>query len=675
MLKLILLIISHIIIFTAYGADCSKLSDYFEEMQNAMATQDCNTLNDLNEKFEVLKNCESGGAMVKTVALPMVDGMIKEWNCTPSKKALLEFPEGIFVTELLNEFKNNAYDAREKYKNEITLNGYIRAIGNQFADFDYIVLGGKEMFFLEGVFLKNINSDLLLYLSVGDKFTVKGILSEKIHQGVSFNVSQIITNIKKYELAPLNSSKQNPIDVFRIFEEKNKNEIRAKYLFSKNGIYITGMSGKTSESKNYEGKFEYNLKLLPLKKSDLFSLTKNIGIKIPDPKTAEKLTKGEIIIVSGNLEFISSDIVAMVKPTFHKGLVESVKLKIASALNNPLSLEKIFKDFDNNEKVANRKYKLKDHFIEGKVRSIGEMSGKKYVLMSSLNPFDDVAYVYFSDNKIYDKIDKDMKIIISGLVQSEQSILKISNAKLDTGEFKKVEKLTSSIKNPFNVKDIVNIFETNPMRAIKMYSGEIFVVGNPKVRTNWLDAVGELIGNNYSLSLYSGELFGSSMKVSLNDTKLYPYIKKDKPIILKGSIDGSSTYILRLLNAKIVSKFKKENIPKITSSLSNPINAEKLIDDFEENTARARLMYPGRIFVTGFSDGVKEHTGSEGTSFYLQLKGTKDDLFDMDYLYIEAKNMQQFANIKKGQPITASGKLGEVRSLGASLEDSKIIMK
>ena len=85
---------------------------------------------------------------------------------------------------------------KEKYKNEITLNGYIRAIGNQFADFDYIVLGGKEMFFLEGVFLKNINSDLLLYLSVGDKFTVKGILGEKINQGVSFNVSQIITNIK-----------------------------------------------------------------------------------------------------------------------------------------------------------------------------------------------------------------------------------------------------------------------------------------------------------------------------------------------------------------------------------------------------------------------------------------------------------------------------------------------
>ena len=84
-------------------------------------------------------------------------------------------------------------------------------------------------------------------------------------------------------------------------------------------------------------------------------------------------------------------------------------------------------------------------------------------------------------------------------------------------------------------------------------------------------------------------------------------------------------------------KFNQGKIPKITSSLNNPINAEKLIDDFEENTARARLMYPGRIFVTGFSDGVKEHTGSEGTSFYLQLKGTKDDPFDMDYLYIEKK--------------------------------------
>ena len=53
----------------------------------------------------------------------------------------------------------------------------------------------------------------------------------------------------------------------------------------------------------------------------------------------------------------------------------------------------------------------------------------------------------------------------------------------------------------------------------------------------------------------------------------------------------------------------------------------------------------------------------------------KDEIFDMDYLYVEANTMQQFANIKKGQPINASGILGEVRSLGASLEDSKIVKK
>ena len=76
--------------------------------------------------------------------------------------------------------------------------------------------------------------------------------------------------------------------------------------------------------------------------------------------------------------------------------------------------------------------------------------------------------------------------------------------------------------------------------------------------------------------------------------------------------------------------------------MKNPINGEKLIDDFEENSAKARLMYPGRIFVSGFSDGVKEVTGSEGTNFYLQLKGTKD-LFDLDYVYIELKDNNGFA--------------------------------
>ena len=86
------------------------------------------------------------------------------------------------------------------------------------------------------------------------------------------------------------------------------------------------------------------------------------------------------------------------------------------------------------------------------------------------------------------------------------------------------------------------------------------------------------------------------------------------------------------------------------------------------------MLYPGRIFVSGFSDGVKEVTGSEGTNFYLQLKGTKD-LFDLDYVYIELKDNKQYGNIKKGQPIIASGKLGEVRFLGAALKDSKIVIK
>ena len=120
---------------------------------------------------------------------------------------------------------------------------------------------------------------------------------------------------------------------------------------------------------------------------------------------------------------------------------------------------------------------------------------------------------------------------------------------------------------------------------------------------------------------------------------------------------------------------QKKKITTVKSSLNDPVNGEKLIDDFEENSARARLMYVGRIFVSGFSDWVKEVDGSEGTNFYLQLKGTKDDLFDLDYVYIELIDNKQYANIKKGQPIIASGKLGEVRFLGASLEDSKIIIK
>ena len=111
---------------------------------------------------------------------------------------------------------------------------------------------------------------------------------------------------------------------------------------------------------------------------------------------------------------------------------------------------------------------------------------------------------------------------------------------------------------------------------------------------------------------------------------------------------------------------------RIITTSKKPINAEKLVDMFEENPIRTRKKLDGVIFTTGFSDGVHEHTLSDSTSFYLKFKGTTDAL-DLDYLYVSFINKNQYSKIKIGQKLLLKGILGEVELLGVSLNESALI--
>jgi hypothetical protein len=129
---------------------------------------------------------------------------------------------------------------------------------------------------------------------------------------------------------------------------------------------------------------------------------------------------------------------------------------------------------------------------------------------------------------------------------------------------------------------------------------------------------------------------------------------------------------INLINAKLVSKITLKDIDPILTTRKNPINAEKIVDMFENNPLRTRKKLDGIIVATGFSDGVHEHILSEKTSFFLKLKGTKDVL-DLDYLYVSFLNKDQYSKIKIGQKLFLKGKLGEVEFLGVALDDGVLI--
>ena len=112
---------------------------------------------------------------------------------------------------------------------------------------------------------------------------------------------------------------------------------------------------------------------------------------------------------------------------------------------------------------------MRNHYIKGKVQKVISSSNKNYILLTSVESFGDYISVSFSDSKIVNEISKDMIIVVSGILQKGDNLVEVKNAKLETGEFKKVEKLNSSIKNPFNVKDIVKIFESRPFSKKKRW--------------------------------------------------------------------------------------------------------------------------------------------------------------------------------------------------------------
>ena len=283
---------------------------------------------------------------------------------------------------------------------------------------------------------------------------------------------------------------------------------------------------------------------------------------------------------------------------------------------------------------------------------------------------DEISRVYIKDQSIFDKLVIDNEIIVSGIIEKNDYGIIIKDAKFEKRDLRSTEKVTSSISNPIQVQSLVKDHESNSSLAKKIYSGNLFIEGIPGyVRQDYDDEEYYLYLNS------SNELDPRGIKVILKNQTDYPHIIiNSEKLIIKGKLEDISGITFKIVDSEIVKGFTKNEIPTVKSSMKNLINGEKLIDDFEENTARARIVYSGRIFVDGFSDGVKEYDGSTGTSFYLKLKGTKV-IFDMDYVYIELIDNKQYQNIQKWQKITASGILGEVRNLGASLKDSKIIIK
>ena len=289
----------------------------------------------------------------------------------------------------------------------------------------------------------------------------------------------------------------------------------------------------------------------------------------------------------------------------------------------------------------------------------------KYSYLSlSGDGFMSSASIYFDDTTIYDKLIKNKTIIVSGVIDEFNGYgFNVMNSKLESGVISSgISKISSNLEKPLNVKEVVDLYEYNSKHASIKYEGKLFLEG-------YIHTISE---NHFTLKGTEDAFDLDLLYVNINDENILIHLNKTEKHIVSGKIGEGEFLGLNLIDAKLESRLKSNELEKYKTSKDNPINAEKLVDYFENNPLRTRIVFNDSIFIEGYSDGVHEHLFSENVSFYLKLKGTTNSL-DLDYLYVSFKDNNQYSQLSKGDKIVVKGLLGEVELLGVALKESILV--
>ena len=566
----------------------------------------------------------------------------------------------IQIENLLKDFEENAFDARKKYASTISIEGYIKNITSDDDNY-YLALGTDSLFSFETLSVYGLDENILINLNKDDKITVKGKLGYTELLGIQFKEAKIVSKYKKNKYLKKTSTKKNPFNVTDIVKEHENNPIRSKVLFS-GKIFVFGKSGSMSVDEDLFSEKKYYL----LDLEDNNDEENIVQIDLGSKELSESIGQGLPLIFSGvldNTKLLETKLESKIK----KIKVDTVN----SSVTKPLKIDEILKQYGKNPSNAEKMYSG-IVYISGKVGSVDESSKydddfneiKFSYLSLSGDGFMVSANIYFEDTNIYDKLTKDTNLIISGVIEEFTAYgFNVINAKLESGKLGSgVSKISSSINKPLNLKDIVNLYESNSKQARIKYSGELFIKG-------YINSISE---DGFSMKGTDSIMDLDLLYINIRDEKILINLDSMEEHIVSGKIGEGEFLGLNLIDAKIVSKIKLKNMDRIITTSKKPINAEKLVDMFEHNPIRTRKILDGVIFTTGFSDGVHEHTLSDSTSFFLKFKGTTDT-FDLDYLYVSFLNKNQYSKIKIGQKLLLKGKLGDVEFLGVSLNESALI--
>ena len=575
----------------------------------------------------------------------------------------LSFPNLIFsntiqIEKLLDDFENNAFDARERYSGEITVEGIVEKIDYDFEGDLYISLGKDEIFAINTLSIYGLDNKRISYINKKDRVIISGELGYTEMFGIQMKNSKFRSDLKEIKIIEANSSFENPVDISKLVEEKEANIYRALQIYGKRNFFTGKLVKLTSEESFLSNKNKSVLEVVSNSNSD------SIEVELNNENIANQLGVGDQLIFSG--VFDKSGRISEVQ--IESELITKEVQVRSSSLENPLTVDEIIEEFSKNEILANKMFDG-NQYIVGTVGSVEEgfefdnkfnKITKNYLILSG-NGFFKQSHVHFNNQFNMNSLVPESEIIISGKIKEFNGIyFDVEEAKFEKGRLlENLEKITSSLDKPINAGEIVNQYEVNASNARSKFVGKIYVEGYVK---NITEEYISLTGTNDSFDL-------DILYVYVSNKNQLIHLDKEEKLILSGFLGEEEFLGVSLQDSSIENGFSEKSIQVISTTMSDPINAEEVVDLFENNPLRARYQLPEKIFVIGFSDGVKEEILSEGTDYFLQFKGTRD-AFDLDYLFVSFSDENQYKNIEKGKQLIVTGNLGTVEFLGVTLDNA-----
>jgi len=164
----------------------------------------------------------------------------------------LSFPNLIFsntiqIEKLLDDFENNAFDARERYSGEITVEGIVEKIDYDFEGDLYISLGKDEIFAINTLSIYGLDNKRISYINKKDRVIISGELGYTEMFGIQMKNSKFRSDLKEIKIIEANSSFENPVDISKLVEEKESNIYRALKIYEVRNFFTGKLVKLTSE--------------------------------------------------------------------------------------------------------------------------------------------------------------------------------------------------------------------------------------------------------------------------------------------------------------------------------------------------------------------------------------------------------------------------------------------